>query len=80
MEVIQDYGYSFKVKDKQDLADKLGSLLSNPTMTLMMEAKIKEMGRSKYTWDYISKEYDAVYRGVGLYESYIGGGGKLSCI
>jgi len=62
LEVILDYGYSFKVGDKQDLADKLSSLLNNPTMAFMMEAKINEMGRSKYTWDYISKEYDAVYR------------------
>jgi glycosyltransferase involved in cell wall biosynthesis len=64
VEVIQDYGYSFKVGNKHDLADKLGALLSNPTMTAMMEAKINEMGRSKYTWDYISSEYDAVYRAV----------------
>jgi glycosyltransferase involved in cell wall biosynthesis len=64
LEVIQDYGYSFKVGDKQDLADKLGALLTDPTMTAMKEAKISEMGRSKYTWDYISREYDAVYRGL----------------
>lgn len=64
LEVVQDYGYSFKVGNKQDLADKLGALLSNPTMTAVMEAKINEMGRSKYTWDYISNEYVSVYRAV----------------
>lgn len=80
LEVIQDYGYSFKVGDKQDLADKLGSLLSNPSMAVKMEAKINEMGRSKYTWDYISEEYEAVYRAVGTEESYLRGRGRrLAC-
>lgn len=61
LEVIQDYGYSFNVGDKRDLAQKLAMLLSDPGMIAMMEDKIRELGESKYTWDYISAEYAQVY-------------------
>ena len=64
LEVIQDYGYSFNLGNKQDLTDKLGTILSDPTMKVKMEEKIGEMGRSKYTWDYISSAYNEVYRGI----------------
>jgi glycosyltransferase involved in cell wall biosynthesis len=64
LEVIQDYGYSFRVGDKKDLADKLGMLIDDPAMVNAVEAKIKELGESKYTWDYISGEYDAVFRSL----------------
>ncbi len=53
LEVIQDYGYSLNVGDKRDLAQKLAMLLSDPGMIAMMEDKIRELGESKYTWDYI---------------------------
>ncbi len=72
LEVIQDLGYSFKLGNKQDLVDKLGAILSNPTMKVTMEARIGKMGRSKYTWDYIAREYDAVYRGLYSEENSTG--------
>lgn len=64
LEVIQDYGYSFRVGDKKDLADKLGMLIDDPALVNAVEGKIKELGESKYTWDYISEEYDAVFRSL----------------
>jgi glycosyltransferase involved in cell wall biosynthesis len=61
LEVIQDCGYSFKVGDTQDLAEKLQLLLDNPDPARQVEANIASLLNATYNWDRITDLYEDVY-------------------
>jgi len=61
LEVIQDCGYSFKVGDAGDLAEKLRFLLENPDAVQRMELKVDGLLKDTYNWDRITDMYEGVY-------------------
>lgn len=61
LEVIQDCGYSFKVGDAMDLAEKLRSLLEDPDAVQRMEQKVNGLLKGTYSWDRITDMYEGVY-------------------
>lgn len=61
LEVINDCGYSFKVGDTRDLAEKLRFLLENPDAVQRMELKVDGLLKDTYSWDRITDMYEGVY-------------------
>jgi glycosyltransferase involved in cell wall biosynthesis len=66
MDVIKDYGFSFKVRDVDNLKNKLEYLIKNPKITKSKGKKCKELVKQNYQWNVIAEKT------MKLYEEVIG--------
>ncbi|HJX05513.1 MAG TPA: glycosyltransferase family 4 protein [Candidatus Nanoarchaeia archaeon] len=64
LDVIKDYGFSFKVRDVDDLRAKLEFLIKNPNITKKKGAICKELVKKSYQWNTIAKKTLRVYNEV----------------
>lgn len=56
-EVLEGLGYTFRVKDREDLQDSLSRILENRPIRIPMSASIK----SKHNWDNVAKSTISIY-------------------
>lgn len=64
LDVIKNYGVSFKVRDSSDLKDKLEYLINNPSITKKKGKLCKEVVIKHYGWKEIARKTLNVYAEV----------------
>jgi len=62
LDVIKDYGASFKVRDVNDLKSKMEYLIKNPQITKKKGVICKQVVKKDYQWEAIAKKTLAVYK------------------
>jgi glycosyltransferase involved in cell wall biosynthesis len=62
LDVIKEYGFSFKVRDVSDLKSKLEYLIKNPGITKKKGSVCKELVKKHYQWPSIAKQTLEVYK------------------
>lgn len=62
MDVVKSHGASFKVRNIDDLKDKLEYLIKNPKITKAKGKQCKEIVRKHYQWNSIAKQTLEVYK------------------
>lgn len=68
VEVIKDYGYTFRSKDINDLYEKLKFLIDNPDAVKSVKEQAKRHVLEHYTWDKIALQFEELYQ--QLLDSY----------
>jgi glycosyltransferase involved in cell wall biosynthesis len=64
LDVIKDYGFSFKVRNVNDLKKKLEYLIKNPNITNKKGKQCKGLVKTEYQWENIAKQTLKVYKEV----------------
>jgi glycosyltransferase involved in cell wall biosynthesis len=64
LDVIENAGISFKVKDENDLSKKLQYMLSHKSLIERRGKECKKIVQKKYNWDVIAKQTLKVYEDV----------------
>ena len=61
LEALEDYGYTFKNRDWQDLQRVLADLIVNPDKVEKMKSAAREHVRKNYSWDRVTDQMEALY-------------------
>ena len=62
LEALNDYGYSFKNMDVNDLTEKMDLLLKKPELVESVKEKAKEHVLNNYSWDSIADKFERLYK------------------
>lgn len=61
LEALNGFGYTFKRKDINDLADKLDFLIGNVSYVNRVKSQAKNFVLKNYSWDLIASKMEALY-------------------
>lgn len=61
MDVIKEFGYSFKNKDVSSLKNQLQDLLNNPDKVNKVRNVVKDYVKEEYSWDIVANKTEEVY-------------------
>lgn len=61
MDVIKEFGYSFKNKDVSSLKNQLQDLLNNPDKVNKVRNVVKDYVKEEYNWDIVANKTEEVY-------------------
>ena len=61
LEALDEYGYSFKNKNVDDLYEKLNFLLQNKDAVESVKQKAEEYVLKNYSWDKIAEDFERLY-------------------
>jgi glycosyltransferase involved in cell wall biosynthesis len=64
MEAVGEQGVSFRSRDIDDLTGKLAELLRDPTGVRAIGERAREHVLSRYSWDLVAEQLEAVYQRV----------------
>lgn len=64
LETINDYGITFKNKNKYDLIQKIEFAVNNPNTMKNLSSKAFEMVKQRYTWDKIAEGFYGIYKNI----------------
>ena len=64
MEAVGEHGVSFRSRDIDDLTGKLVELLRDPTGVRAIGERAREHVLSRYSWDLVAEQLEAVYQRV----------------
>ena len=62
LEALEDYGYTFRNRDPEDLRRVLAELLANPGMVRAKRDQAREHVRRDYSWDRATTQLEELYR------------------
>ena len=61
LEAVEDYGYTFRNRDPDDLRRVLAELLANPAMVAEKREAAREHVRRNYCWDRVTDQMEELY-------------------
>jgi len=64
LEAVAEHGVTFRSRDVDDLAERLATLLRDPAGVRLLGQHAREHVLSRYSWDRVAEEMEAVYHHV----------------
>ncbi|MCD4719920.1 MAG: glycosyltransferase family 4 protein, partial [Desulfobacula sp.] len=61
LEAVEDFGFTFKNRDVEDLREKLGYLIDNPEKVRQKKKIAREHVLNNYSWDTITDQMEELY-------------------
>jgi glycosyltransferase involved in cell wall biosynthesis len=61
LEAIENYGFTFRNRDPEDLSRRLAELIDNPGMVAEKRSAAQDHVRRNYSWDSVTDQLEALY-------------------
>ncbi len=64
LEAVEDYGFTFRSRDPDDLSQLLGDLIESPGTVAQKRKEALEHVRRNYSWDSVTDQLEALYHSL----------------